>query len=33
MVDLEDVPLKSKYLIGSNQSEEIGYAHLLLMHA
>jgi hypothetical protein len=25
MADLEDVPLKSQYLIGSNQSEEVGY--------
>ncbi len=29
MVDLEDVTLKSKDLIGSNQSEGVGLAHLL----
>jgi hypothetical protein len=28
-VDLEDVTTKSKVLIGSNQSEEVGLVHLL----
>jgi hypothetical protein len=32
-VDLEDVILKSKNLIGSNQSEEVGFAHMLPLHA
>ncbi len=31
VVDLEDVTLESKDLIGSNQSEGVGWAHLLLV--
>lgn len=29
VMDLEDVILKSKYLISSNKSEKVGLAHLL----
>ncbi len=32
-MDLEDVTLESKDLIGSNQSEVAGLAHLLLVFA
>jgi hypothetical protein len=31
VVDLEDVTLESKDLIGSNQSEKVALAHLLLV--
>jgi hypothetical protein len=33
VVDLEDVILKSKNLIGSNQNEEVGFAHMLSLLA